>query len=116
MAAPAPLWRRAFDAVERPVGDALAAGARSGVFADALAVTLRVNRHVRGEVERQSRRALHLVNQPEASDLRRLSAQVAELQREVQALGRRLPADDVPPAPTSARGGAARARARSPRA
>lgn len=103
MAAPPPLWRRAFDAVEGPVGDALSAGVRSPVFADALAVTLRVNRRLRGEVERQRRRALHLVNLPAASDMRRLSAQVAELQREVQRLNRRLASTDG--GPTTTRGG-----------
>ncbi len=118
MAAPPPLWRRAFDAVEGPVGDALSAGVRSPVFADALAVTLRLNRRVRGEVERQSRRALHLVNLPAASDMRRLSTQVAELQREVHALSRRLAAEESaapPPSPTARGGARPRARVRSAR-
>src|SRR5207247_970568 len=41
MAGRAPLWRRAFDAVEKPLGDTLSSGARSGAFAEVLAVGLR---------------------------------------------------------------------------
>src|SRR5205809_691387 len=56
MAGRAPLWRRAFDAVEKPLGDTLASGARSGAFADVLAVALRVNRRLEGDVRRAIRR------------------------------------------------------------
>ena len=73
MAGRAPLWRRAFDAVEKPLGDTLASGARSGAFADVLAVALRVNRRLQREVERRTRRALHLANLPAATDVRRLT-------------------------------------------
>jgi len=87
-----PLWRRAFDAVEKPLGDTLASGARSGAFADLLAVGLRVNRRLQREVERRTRRALHLVNLPAATDVRRLSQQVTDLQRQVRSLERELAA------------------------
>jgi len=90
MAGRAPLWRRAFDAVEKPLGDTLASGARSGAFADVLAVALRVNRRLQREVERRTRRALHLANLPAATDVRRLTQQVTELQRQVRALQREL--------------------------
>jgi polyhydroxyalkanoate synthesis regulator phasin len=86
----APLWRRAFDAVERPLGDALAQGARSGAFADVVAVGVRLERRLQREIERRTRRALHLVNLPAATDVRRLNQQVTELQRQVRALSREL--------------------------
>jgi polyhydroxyalkanoate synthesis regulator phasin len=86
----APLWRRAFDAVEKPLGDVLAQGARSGPFADSLKVALRVRRRAQREVERRTRRALHLVNLPAATDVRRLNRQVTELRREVRELSREL--------------------------
>ncbi|HEY3019390.1 MAG TPA: hypothetical protein VGJ32_04315 [Solirubrobacteraceae bacterium] len=92
MAGRPPLWRRAFDAVEKPLGDALASGARSGAFADVLAIAVRVNRRAQREVERRTRRALHLVNLPAATDVRRLSQQVTDLQRQVRSLERELQA------------------------
>jgi polyhydroxyalkanoate synthesis regulator phasin len=85
-----PLWRRAFDAVEKPLGDALAQGARSGAFADVVAVGVRVERLARREVERRTRRVLHLANLPTATDVRRLTQQVTELQRQVRALSREV--------------------------
>jgi len=83
-----PLWRQVFDAVDRRVAGPVEAGARSDVFADALALAWRVQRRLRREAERQSARALHLLNLPAAADVRRLSRQVAALQREVRELSR----------------------------
>ncbi|HEY3187875.1 MAG TPA: hypothetical protein VGJ70_10395, partial [Solirubrobacteraceae bacterium] len=51
---------------------------------------LRVNRRVQREVERRTRRALHLANLPTATDVRRLTQQVTDLQRQVRALSREL--------------------------
>jgi cell division protein FtsB len=51
-------------------------------------LTWRVQRRLRREAERQSARALHLLNLPAAADVRRLSRQVAALQREVRELSR----------------------------
>ena len=85
-----PLWRRAFDAVEKPLGDVLAQGARSGAFADSLAVGVRLQRRVQREIERRSRRTLHLFNLPSATDVRRLNRQVTDLRREVRELSREL--------------------------
>lgn len=86
MAPRPPLWRRVFDTVERPVGDALSAGARSGAFADVVALIVRLQRRLQREVERQSRRALHGANLPTASDMRRLSKQITDLERQVRDL------------------------------
>jgi hypothetical protein len=85
-----PLWRRAFDAIERPLGDALASGGRSETFADAVSLGLHLRRRVEREVERRTRRALHMVNLPAASDVRGLTKQVTELQRQVRALSHEL--------------------------
>jgi hypothetical protein len=90
MAAGSSLPRRVYDTVENPVGDALAAGARSGTFGDVLALAVRVPRGVQREIERRTRRALHFANLPTATDVRRLTQQVTELHRDVRSLSRDL--------------------------
>jgi hypothetical protein len=83
-----PLWRQAFDAAERALGGPAEAAVRSEAFNDALAATLRVQRRAQLEVERRTRRLLHMANVPTATDVRLLSQQVASLQREVRRLRR----------------------------
>jgi hypothetical protein len=85
-----PLWRQAFDAVERRVGPPLEAAVRSNAFADGVALGWRARRRVQRELERRSRRVLHTANLPAATDVRRVSEQVSALQREVRALQREL--------------------------
>ncbi|MBI5105136.1 MAG: hypothetical protein HZB46_09175 [Solirubrobacterales bacterium] len=94
-----PLWRRGFDALERPVGDVIAGAVQSQPFADGVALGLHLERLVRREVERGTRRWLHAVNLPTATDVRRLSQQVAELQRQVRALSHELDALETAPPP-----------------
>ena len=67
------------------------AAARSDAFGDALTLAWRLRGRAQREVEKQSRRALHLVNLPAATDVRRLSEQVAALRREVRELEERRP-------------------------
>jgi len=81
-----PIWRQAFDAVDRRVAGPVEAGARSDVFSDLIALNLRVARRTQREIERRTRRALHLANLPTATDVRRLSEQVAALQRDLREL------------------------------
>jgi hypothetical protein len=84
-----PLWRQAFDAVDRRVSGPAERAVGSDAFHDALALGLRLQARVRGRVERESRRALHLLNLPSNTDVRRLSEQVAALRRELRELERR---------------------------
>jgi hypothetical protein len=79
-----PLWRQLFDAVDQRIAGPVEAGSRSDAFGDLVAVGWRLSRRMQREVERHSRRLLHLVNLPTATDVRRLSEQVAALQREVR--------------------------------
>jgi polyhydroxyalkanoate synthesis regulator phasin len=86
-----PLWRRTFDTVDRHIAGPAEAAARSDAFGDALTTGLRLRRRAQREVERRTRRVLHLVNLPTATDVRRLSEQVAALRREVRELEERRP-------------------------
>ena len=86
-----PLWRQAFDAVDRRVSGPVETGARSDAFTDLLTVGWRLSRRMQREVERRTRHALHLANLPTATDVRRLSEQVSSLQREIRELQDRRP-------------------------
>jgi hypothetical protein len=88
------LWRRVYDGVEKPIGDALAAGARSGAFGDVQAIAVRVPRRLRNEIERRTRHLLHIANLPTATDVRRLTEQVTDLQRELRAVRRQVEPPD----------------------
>jgi polyhydroxyalkanoate synthesis regulator phasin len=81
-----PLWRRAFDAADRRIAGPVEAAARSDAFGDALTLAIRLQDRVQRGVEKRTRRALHLVNLPTATDVRRLHEQVAALRRELREL------------------------------
>ena len=83
-----PLWRQGFDAIERRVAGPVEGAVGSDLFADVVALGVRAQRGVQREVERRTRRVLHLVNVPTATDVRRVSEQLAELQRQVRELER----------------------------
>jgi polyhydroxyalkanoate synthesis regulator phasin len=86
-----PLWRKAFDAVESRAAGPVEAGAHSDLFGDLLTLNVRLARRAQQEVERRTRRLLHMANLPTATDVRRLSEQVASLQRELRELQDRRP-------------------------
>lgn len=90
MPAGTPLWRTLFDAAERSIAIPLEAVVRSELFFDVVAVSTRARRGTVTRTERLSRRALHLVNLPAGSDMRRLGEQVARLERRVVVLSKEL--------------------------
>jgi hypothetical protein len=89
-AAKPPTWRRVVDAVDARVAPPVEDAVQADLFMDVLALLLRGRRFVLGEIERSSRRMLHLVNLPAASDVKRLSEQLAALQRQTRALEHEL--------------------------
>ena len=88
------LWRQLFDVVDRSIAGPVEAGTRSDVLGDVVAVGWRVTRRMQREVELRSRRVLHLLNLPAATDVRRLSEQVAALRRELREMEDRERGDD----------------------
>ena len=100
-----PLWRQGFDAVERRLAGPVEGAVRTDLFADVVALGVRAQRRLQREVERRTRSVLHAVNVPTATDVRRVSEQVAELQRQLRELERVEPR-------AAPRGTASRARAR----
>jgi len=95
-----PLWRQAFDAVEGRIGPPAERAVQTDLFADTVALALKSRRRIQREIERQSRRALHLVNIPTATDVKRVSEQLAALQRQTRALEHRLAEQQQSPPPS----------------
>jgi hypothetical protein len=85
-----PLWRLAFDLVERPVGAASESLIQTDVFMDALAATWKVQRRMTREMQRGLGLWLDLFAVPRRSDLTTLVNQVASLERQVRQLAREV--------------------------
>jgi hypothetical protein len=85
-----PLWRLAFDTVERPVGAASETWVQSDVFMDTLALTWKVQRRVAREMHRGLGLWLGLWDLPRRSDVTSLVTQVANLERQVRQVSREL--------------------------
>jgi hypothetical protein len=98
---PPPLWRLAFDVIERPVGAASEAWVQSDVFMDTLALTWKVQRRVAREVHRGLGLWLGLWDLPRRSDVTSLVTQIANLERQVRQVSRELERHerDDPPGP-----------------
>lgn len=85
-----PLWRGAFDRVERAVGRPLESVVAGHPFNDLLVLVFRAQGAMYDAFEHQTRAILHLWNLPARSDVTRLHRQVGALSAEVRALAERL--------------------------
>ena len=85
-----PLWRLAFDTVERPIGAASEAWVQSDVFMDSLALTWKVQKRFAREMHRGLGLWLGLWDLPRRSDVSALVTQVANLERQVRQMSREL--------------------------
>ncbi|MGY1680468.1 hypothetical protein [Geodermatophilus sp. SYSU D01176] len=87
-----PLWRQAFDAVERRVTPRAEEFVRTETFAVGAALTRRAVTLARDTARGATTRAWHLLNLPAGTDVSRLRAQVGALDREVRRLTLQLEA------------------------
>src|SRR5687768_16254949 len=99
-----PLWRVAVDSADRVLGPASEQLVRTEAFADVIGLISRMRYLSLKRVERMLRRQLHLWNLPAATDVRRLSEQVASLERQVRDLTRELEDRPRPVRPGRANG------------
>jgi hypothetical protein len=85
-----PTWRRAFDRVERAIGEPLENAAGSSTYVDVLVRGMKVQRAVGGAVGRVAGGAVNVVlraaNLPTRNDMTKLSRQVTVLTSEVRQL------------------------------
>ena len=100
-----PLWRQAFDAVERRVTPRAEEVVRTEAFTVGAALTRRAVTLARGSARDLTARAWHLLNLPAGTDVSRLRAQVGALDREVRRLTLQLEAArrETPPRQTQRR-------------
>ncbi|HEV7687149.1 MAG TPA: hypothetical protein VGQ80_11295 [Acidimicrobiia bacterium] len=85
-----PLWQRQVNRVVGAVGPRVESVTARDEFAIAVGLARTVQGTLRRRYERESRRALHLLNLPAGTDVRALRNQVASLEREVRDLGKVL--------------------------
>lgn len=85
-----PPWWRAFDKVERAVGEPLEEVVASRPYVDAMLTGMKAQRKVLGAVGRAAsgavEKVLHAVQIPTRSDVRRLNNQIVELATELRQL------------------------------
>ena len=86
MSASCPRWRRVYDVVDANATPLVEALTRTRQFATAIGVALRVQAVARRRTEWATRRALHAVNLPAASDATRILGEIGRLQRDVSRL------------------------------
>ena len=85
-----PTWKQLFDAVDKRLSPAINRAAQSDEMATAVALAMRGRTELARRVEQSSRRLLHLLNLPAGSDVNRLLAHIARLEREVAGLREQL--------------------------
>jgi hypothetical protein len=85
-----PLWRRAFDAVEQNVSPQIEQMVKTEQFADVAAAMTKLQGQLQRRTERMMRRSWHFWNLPAGSDVKRMSEQLASLERRVRDLSKQL--------------------------
>ncbi|MBV9682258.1 MAG: hypothetical protein JO046_10740 [Solirubrobacterales bacterium] len=91
-----PLWRKAYDTVERPLAAGSEAWIQSETFMDLATVGFRIQRRMLRELQQGTERWLHLWGWVSRGDVLRLSNQVASLERQVRDLRRQAEHRDHP--------------------
>jgi hypothetical protein len=95
-----PLWLKVVLRAERAIGEPVEWAVRTDTYFDVVTKVTRVTAKAKGTAEGASRRALHLLNLPAGSDVRRLREQLSRVERRLSALSDDVAElDGAPPAP-----------------
>src|SRR5579875_678830 len=86
MPADQPLWLKLVLRAERAIGEPVESAVHSETYFEVVSTVNRVRRRAGGAVEGVSRRALHMLNLPTASDVRRMRQQLARMERRLNQL------------------------------
>jgi hypothetical protein len=81
-----PLWLRAVHRIERAVGEPVEAGVRTETYFNLMTTTMRTTKTAKRAVTGVSTRALHLLNLPAGTDVKRMREQMARMERRLNQL------------------------------
>jgi len=90
MAASQPLWLKAVIKFERVIGEPVEKAVRSDTYFDILTEARRNHRRLAHAVEGVSKRALHLLNLPAGTDIRRVREQLNRMERRLTEVTKEL--------------------------
>lgn len=85
-----PLWKKAFDAVEKQSGPALTKLLARPDVIEAMTLAMAVRKRAIDDLGQLIRRNLHSVNLPSGTDVQKVSNQIAGLERQIRLLNRRI--------------------------
>jgi hypothetical protein len=85
-----PLWLKLVLRVERAVGGPVEAAVHSDAYFDVVAEFNRGTRRLTDAMEGVSKRALHLLNLPAGTDIRRVREQLARMDRRLLQMAKEL--------------------------
>jgi hypothetical protein len=105
-----PVWRQAFDQVERRLSPRASELTHTGRFADLTGFVLSAKAGLERRRRELLRRAWHAWNLPAGSDVERLTQRVVELERRLRDLGAALDDDRPGPVAPKKAGGETRGR------
>ncbi len=90
MSSTRPLWRRGVEAVDKAAAPVLEGASKHPAFSIGFGLYQQTRSAIYRRTERTSRRFLHALNLPTASDVNRLLAQIASVENGVRVLNSHL--------------------------
>jgi hypothetical protein len=85
-----PLWLKTVYRVERAVGEPVEAAVRTETYFEVMTKVTRTTKTAKRAVSGVSTRALHLLNLPAGSDVRRMREQLARMERRINQLSEQV--------------------------
>ena len=89
-----PLWVRAVYRLERAIGEPVEAAVRTETYFDVMTKVTRTTKSAKNKVAGTSTRALHLLNLPAGTDLKRMREQLARMERRINQLSEQVEEQD----------------------
>jgi hypothetical protein len=89
-ASSSPLWLKAVIKLERVIGEPVEKAVRSDTYFDLVSEARRNHQRVAHAVEGVSKRALHLLNLPAGTDIRRVREQLNRMERRLTVVTKEL--------------------------
>jgi len=85
-----PLWKKAYDTAEKQAGPLLAKLLANPTVIEAITLGTAIQKRASEDAAELIRRGLHGVNLPSGTDVRKVSNQIAGLERQIRQLNRRI--------------------------